>query len=79
MKRTLVMPYVLNKVQEKNIEKYGKLTCELCHKRIKTTFEYDHIIPVSKFERNLAKGRMNGIRNLQIAHRICNRLKSNLV
>lgn len=72
------MPYVLHQVQAHNLKKYGQLTCEICGEAIvDESFQYDHIIPVSRFDRELASGRMNSIRNLQIAHRSCNAKKSN--
>lgn len=79
-KRSPIMPYVLYKVVERNISKYGSLTCEICEEPInEDKFHYDHIIPVSKFDRKISKGRMNGIKNLQIAHKGCNEEKTNLL
>ena len=81
--RTKIFPYILDRVEQINIEKYGQLTCELCKQSIENEqFQYDHIIPVSKFNefKSAARGsRCNGIRNLQIAHRKCNEQKSNNV
>lgn len=81
--RTKILPYVLEQVQLRNVKKYGNLTCELCKQSIEDEqFQYDHIIPVSKFNefKLAAKGsRCNGIRNLQITHRKCNEQKSNNV
>jgi len=74
------MPYVLEKVKERNIKKYGELTCELCGTTIEHgVFHYDHIIPVSRFSRTLTPFRKNSVRNLQIACESCNLKKSNTI
>lgn len=78
-KRTKIFPYVLTQVKERNLEKYGHLTCELCKELITDeSMQYDHIIPVSKFREELIPYRVNSIRNLQITHRACNEKKSNV-
>jgi 5-methylcytosine-specific restriction endonuclease McrA len=79
MKRTRIMPYVLRKVEQNNIKKYGSLTCEICGGSIEHIFQYDHVIPVSKFNRDISNGRMNSIKNLQITHKECNKEKSNKI
>jgi 5-methylcytosine-specific restriction endonuclease McrA len=74
------MQYVLDKVKQRNIKKYGELTCELCGATIEhEVFHYDHIIPVSKFSRTLTPFRMNSVRNLQITCESCNLKKSNII
>jgi 5-methylcytosine-specific restriction endonuclease McrA len=72
------MPYVLKRVMERNLEKYGVVTCEICKQPIESGLvQIDHIMPVSKFSRKRSPFRMNGIHNLQISCERCNRLKSN--
>lgn len=78
--RTRIFPYILAKVKELNIKKYGRLTCEICGKPIiKEAFQYDHKIPVSKFIQKLGSYRKNSIHNLQIAHSRCNKIKSDTI
>jgi len=78
MKRTAIMPYVLEKVKAENIKKYGELTCELCGTTIEHgVFHFDHVVPVSKYSKKRSPFRMNGVRNLQITCERCNLKKSN--
>lgn len=80
MKRTKIMQYVLDKVKERNIEKYGELTCELCGTIIEHgVYHFDHIIPVSRYSKKRTPFRMNGVRNLQISCERCNLKKSNTI
>ncbi len=61
----------IKKVYDKNIKKYGVLTCELCKKEsVITNSSIDHKKPISK-------GGTHHLNNLQIAHRICNAKKTN--
>jgi 5-methylcytosine-specific restriction endonuclease McrA len=78
--RTKIMPYVLKKVKDSNVEKYGELTCERCHSEIEhEIFHFDHIVPVSKYTRKQTPFRMNGVKNLQILCEKCNLEKSNIL
>jgi len=80
MKRTRIMPYILSRVKALNIKKYGTLTCEICHNPIEyDSFQFDHITPVSKYDRTTTPFRMNGVRNIQIACIDCNLSKSNKI
>ncbi len=61
---------IIQQVYEKNIKKYGTLTCDLCFKPVefgKDTLE--HFTPISR-------GGTNEIENLGIAHKVCNSLKA---
>ena len=76
--RTKIMQYVLEKVKEKNITHYGRLTCEACKAPIEgNSLNIDHKIPVSKFSKKRTPFRLNGIGNLQILCPNCNLKKSN--
>ena len=78
MTRTPIMPYVLAKLREKNLTKYGVLTCEICLSPIENnSFHVDHKIPVSKFTKKLTPYRKNSIGNLQITCPKCNYDKNN--
>lgn len=60
------------KVKRLNILKYGKLTCDICKYPIKNKDRQfatiDHIKPI-------CKGGTWNIKNLQVAHCICNERK----
>lgn len=61
---------VIQQVYERNIRKYGTLTCDLCFKPVefgKDTLE--HFTP-------LVRGGTNEKENLGIAHKMCNSLKA---
>lgn len=78
-KRTKIFPYVLRRVKELNIKNHGELTCDICGLPIGSEpFQFDHIIPVSKYDKARRRFRMNSIHNLQISHSKCNLNKSNI-
>lgn len=81
MKRSKIMQYVLDKVKQLNLKKYkGLFTCDLCGEAIEHgIYHFDHIIPVSKFTKDLTPHRMNGVKNLQITCESCNLKKSNII
>ncbi len=62
---------IIQEIYEKNIHKFGTLTCCLCFKPIVFGNDsIDHIIPLSKGGTHIKS-------NLQIAHILCNRKKGN--
>ncbi len=56
-------------IDEKLISNYYTRVCGICGLKIESRFEIDHIIP-------LARNGSNTLDNLQLAHPICNRTKS---
>lgn len=71
------MPYVLKKVKENNIKKYGQLTCVICGNPIEhESYQYDHCVPVSKYSKVFTPFRLNSINNLQITCPRCNLKKA---
>ncbi len=67
---TVLSVDMIQQVYERNIRKYGTLTCDLCFKPVefgKDTLE--HFIPLSR-------GGTNEIENLGVAHKVCNSSKA---
>lgn len=67
---------ILEQIIAKNRAKHGKLTCELCKKRIVKSkklpkmMSFDHKLPIRL-------GGTNNPRNIQILHHLCNNIKGN--
>jgi transposase len=61
---------------EKNIKYFNTLTCELCFEPIKFKEDsLDHFIPISRHDEFLNID-LNNIKNLGVAHLLCNKRKS---
>jgi 5-methylcytosine-specific restriction endonuclease McrA len=75
-KRTHISLRTLISVRNKNIKKYGHPTCENCQTDLTDQpFQYDHIIPVSKFSIRLSPYSKNSVWNLRILCVKCNKDK----
>ena len=68
----------VQKVYEKNILKFGELTCNLCFKPIAFGEDsLEHFIPVSRVE-EFPGIDLNDLNNLGVAHKKCNSSKRDL-